>query len=85
MPALGGARSLRGFDRQRFRDRSLLLVSAEWRYDINPFLMAASSTMPARSPGWTDFRLKDLRDNYGLGFDSATATPSACGLTWRWR
>lgn len=69
MPTLGGARSLRGYDRQRFRDRSLLLLSAEYRYELNPFLMAAVFYDAGQvAPEWTDFRLKDLRDNYGIGF-----------------
>ena len=68
MPALGGARSLRGYDRQRFRDRSLLLLSAEYRYEVNPFLMAAVFYDAGQvAPDWSQFRLKDLRDNYGIG------------------
>ncbi len=68
-PTLGGARSLRGYDRQRFRDRSVLLLSAEYRYELNPFLMAAVFYDAGQvAPDWTDFRLKDLRDNYGIGF-----------------
>ena len=67
-PTLGGARSLRGYDRQRFRDRSMLLFSAEYRYEVNPFLMAAVFYDAGQvAPDWTDFRLKDLRDNYGVG------------------
>ena len=69
MPTLGGARVLRGYDRQRFRDRSLLLLSAEYRYEVNPFLMAAIFYDAGQvAPDWTDFRLKDLRDAYGVGF-----------------
>jgi hypothetical protein len=69
MPALGGARSLRGYDRQRFRDRSLLLLSAEYRYEVNPFLMAAVFYDAGQvAPDWSQFRLKDLRDNFGIGF-----------------
>jgi len=68
MPTLGGARLLRGYDRQRFRDRSALLVSAEYRYEVNPFLMAALFYDAGQvAPDWTAFRLKDLRDAYGFG------------------
>ena len=68
MPTLGGARLLRGYDRQRFRDRGLLLLSAEYRYEVNPFLMAALFYDAGQvAPDWTDFRLKDLRDAYGFG------------------
>ena len=68
MPTLGGARSLRGYDRQRFRDRSLLLLSAEYRYEVNPFLMAAVFYDAGQvAQDWSDFTLKDMRDNYGFG------------------
>ncbi len=67
-PTLGGARSLRGYDRQRFRDRSMLLMTAEYRYEVNPFIMAAVFYDAGQvAPDWTDFRLSDLRDNYGFG------------------
>jgi outer membrane translocation and assembly module TamA len=69
MPTLGGARLLRGYDRQRYRDRSLLLLSAEYRYEINPFLMAALFYDAGQvAPDWSDFRARDLRDAYGIGF-----------------
>lgn len=69
MPTLGGARLLRGYDRQRYRDRSLLLLSAEYRYEVNPFLMAALFYDAGQvAPDWTDFRASDLRDAYGIGF-----------------
>lgn len=40
-PTLGGARSLRGFGTFRFRDRSLLLVQAEYRWRINDLVTGA--------------------------------------------
>ena len=68
MPTLGGARLLRGYDRQRFRDRSALLLSAEYRYELNPFLMAALFYDAGQvAPDWEQFRLDDLRDAYGFG------------------
>ncbi len=68
MPTLGGARSLRGYDRQRFRDRSLILVSAEYRYEVNPFLTGAVFYDAGQvAADWTRFRLKDIRDNFGVG------------------
>ena len=69
MPTLGGARTLRGYDRQRFRDRSLIHFSTEYRYEVNPFLMAALFYDVGQvAPDWSDFRMTDLRDNYGIGF-----------------
>lgn len=68
MPTLGGARSLRGYDRQRFRDRGLILLSAEYRYEVNPFLMGAIFYDAGQvAPDWSNFRLEDFRDNYGIG------------------
>ena len=40
-PTLGGARSLRGFRTFRFRDRSALLLQAEYRWRINEFVTGA--------------------------------------------
>lgn len=76
MPTLGGTRSLRGYERQRFRDRSLLLLSAEYRYELNPFLMAAvfyDAGQVARD--WSAFTLKQMHDDYGFGlrFGSSNA------------
>lgn len=34
LASLGGSRKLRGFERDRFRDRDLLAVSTEWRYEV---------------------------------------------------
>ena len=76
MPTLGGTRSLRGFERQRFRDRSLLLLSAEYRYEVNAFLMAALFYDAGQvAPDWSVFTLKRMRDDYGFGlrFGSSNA------------
>ena len=40
-PTLGGSRSLRGFRTFRFRDRSALLLQAEYRWRINEFVTGA--------------------------------------------
>jgi len=68
-PALGGARSLRGYERQRFRDHSLLLLSAEYRYEVTPFLMAAVFYDAGQvAPDFRAFRARDIRSDYGIGF-----------------
>jgi hypothetical protein len=85
MPTLGGARSLRGYERQRFRDRSLLLLSAEYRYEVNAFLMAAVFYDAGQvAPGWRVFTLKEMRDNYGFGlrFGSANAVALRADLAF---
>jgi len=38
MESLGGSSSIRGFNEYRFRDRNLLLLSAEYRWDASEFL-----------------------------------------------
>ena len=40
-PTLGGSKSLRGFRTFRFRDRSALLLQAEYRWRINEFVTGA--------------------------------------------
>ncbi len=85
MPTLGGARTLRGYERQRFRDRSLLLLSAEYRYEVNPFLMAAVFYDAGQvAPDWSVFTLKDMRDNYGFGlrFGSSNAVALRADLAF---
>lgn len=68
MPTLGGARTLRGYDRQRFRDRSLIYLSAEYRYEVNPFLMGAVFYDAGQvAPDFSHFSVRDFRDNFGVG------------------
>jgi len=39
---LGGSETLRGFDRARFRDSSLVALSAEYRFDVHPAVELAA-------------------------------------------
>lgn len=65
-PTLGGARSLRGFRTFRFRDRSLLLVQAEYRWRINNFATGALFyDTGAVGPRLGD--LGSLERDFGLG------------------
>lgn len=67
-PSLGGSRSLRGYQRQRFRDQNMILFSAEYRYEVNPFLTAAVFYDAGQvASQWSRFRVKDLKDNFGFG------------------
>jgi Omp85 superfamily domain len=67
-PTLGNSTTLRGYKTQRFRDLSALLLQAEYRYEINPFLMAAVfGDVGQVAPDWGDFRSNDLRSDYGFG------------------
>ena len=67
-PALGGGRSLRGFDRQRFRDLSALLLQAEYQHRVHHFVSAAVFLDAGQvAPRLRDVRLGDIRTNYGVG------------------
>jgi hypothetical protein len=67
-PALGGAYTLRGFRTYRFRDRHALLLQAEYRYEVNPFLMGAifydAGKVVSRRG---DLNFDDLERSYGFG------------------
>lgn len=65
-PTLGGSYSLRGFRTFRFRDRSLLLLQAEYRWRINEFAHGAIFY----DTGSVARRLSDLgrlENDYGIG------------------
>lgn len=67
-PTLGSSTTLRGYRTQRFRDRSSVLLQAEYRYEINAFLMAALFTDVGQvAPDWDRFHVHDLRSDYGFG------------------
>jgi hypothetical protein len=68
-PTLGGSRYLRGFVTDRFRDRNLALVQAEYGFDLLPFVNAVLFyETGAVAPRWQDLSLGNLRRDYGLGF-----------------
>lgn len=65
---LGGAYSLRGFNPYRFRDRNLLLLQAEYRWEVNPFVTGAlfyDAGNVATRRG--DLDLTNLKRDYGFG------------------
>jgi len=75
---LGGSSTMRGFREFRFYDLSGILISAEYRYNLNSFmdmLFFIDQGQVARQPG--DFSWGGLRTGYGGGlrFLSAKATP----------
>jgi hypothetical protein len=73
-PALGGSRLLRGFVTDRFRDRNLLAVQAEYGWDVTPFLNAVVFyEAGAVASRWTDIAANDFRRDYGLGFRFGSA------------
>lgn len=67
-PWLGNSTTLRAYKTQRFRDRSSLLLQAEYRYEINPFLMAAVFVDAGQvAPDWGSLRRDEFRSDVGLG------------------
>ena len=71
---LGGSRLLRGFVTDRFRDRSLLVLQAEYGWDVSPFLNAvAFYETGAVAPTMSDLQLTNFRRTYGLGFRFGSA------------
>jgi outer membrane protein assembly factor BamA len=71
---LGGSQLLRGFATDRFRDRSLLAVQAEYGWDVTPFLNAVlfyeAGTVASRL---RDITAGDFRRDYGIGFRFGSA------------
>jgi outer membrane protein assembly factor BamA len=71
---LGGPDDLRGFRRFRFRDRHLLLLQAEYRWEIFTAVDGAifyDAGQVASRPGDIDF--SNLESDYGIGFRFGTA------------
>jgi outer membrane protein assembly factor BamA len=71
---LGGSRLLRGFVTDRFRDRALLVMQAEYGWDISPYLNAVLFyEAGAVAPRLGDISASDLRRDYGIGFRFGSA------------
>lgn len=74
-PTIGGSRTLRGFERQRFRDNGVLLMQAEYRYEINAFVMGAVFADAGQAaPSLRRLRWRDLQTDYGVGLRLGYAT-----------
>jgi outer membrane protein assembly factor BamA len=73
-PTLGGSRLLRGFVTDRFRDRNLLAIQAEYGWDVWPFLNAVvfyESGVVA--PDWRRLSVGEMKRDYGIGFRLGSA------------
>ena len=73
LPRLGGPILLRGYDRDRFRDRILGLTSAEYEFDLGyaftGFLFVDAGRV---YPDLSDLSLDDVRFGYGGGLQLQT-------------
>lgn len=68
MRSLGGPDDLRGFRRHRFRDANLLLLQAEYRWEVFTAVDAALFVDAGQvAPRVSDFDLADLETDYGFG------------------
>jgi outer membrane protein assembly factor BamA len=67
-PTLGGSNSVRGLLTYRLRDRHLLLLQAEYRFELNAFMTGAvfydAGRVAARR---RDLGVNDLSTSYGFG------------------
>jgi hypothetical protein len=69
LPAIGGGDDLRAYASWRLRDRTSLLLQAEWRVIVNRFLdMAVFYDTGRVAHGMNDLQLNDLKYDAGLGF-----------------
>ena len=75
MPDLGGHQALRGYSSFRFRDRSSLLLTGEYRWSAGPLVdMALFADAGTVAPRLNAVSLRDLHTSYGIGF--TVHTPS---------
>jgi hypothetical protein len=66
LPQLGGKMMLRGYPRDRFRDRVAALGSAEYGWDAGRYVIASIFTDVGRVyPSWQDFTVDHMRVGFG--------------------
>ena len=75
-PTLGGARSLRGYRTFRYRDRSAVLLQAEYRWRINEFVTGALF-YDTGAVGASLDELGRFQRNYGIGLRAGSRMGSA--------
>ncbi len=69
LPSLGGGSTLRGFSAWRFRDRTSLLMQAEWRVMVNRFFDTVVFYDTGKvAPRVSDLDFTSLSSDAGVGF-----------------
>jgi outer membrane protein assembly factor BamA len=73
-PTLGGSEDLRGFREFRFRDRNVMVMNAEYRWEAFSGLDLALFTDAGKVfSSSREFNFQDLEKSYGIGFRFNTA------------
>jgi outer membrane protein assembly factor BamA len=68
LPSLGGTSSLHGFENDRFRDRNLLFMNAELRYELRPSIRLEGFVDVGQVfPGFDSLRLGGFELSTGIG------------------
>jgi len=74
LPTLGGSEDLRGYEDFRFRDRNMVVVNAEYRWEafsgLDVALFADAGQVATHAQ---DLRLRDMKTSAGFGFRVNTA------------
>jgi outer membrane protein assembly factor BamA len=74
LPTLGGSEDLRGFEDFRFRDRNMVVVNAEYRWEAFSGLdVALFADAGQVAPRAQDLRVRDMKTSAGFGFRFNTA------------
>jgi AAA family ATP:ADP antiporter len=73
LPDLGGSHTLRGYPTWRFRDRSRMLLTGEYRWRAGQFVdMALFMDAGMVAPRFSDIDVQELRKTYGIGMSFHT-------------
>jgi outer membrane protein assembly factor BamA len=68
-PTLGGAEDLRGYNEFRFRDKNMVVVNAEYRWEAFSGLdLAAFADAGQVASRPSDLHFGDFKTSYGVGF-----------------
>jgi outer membrane protein assembly factor BamA len=68
-PTLGGSEDLRGYNEFRFRDKNMVVLNAEYRWEAFSGLdLAAFADAGQVASKASDLRLADFKKSYGIGF-----------------
>jgi hypothetical protein len=75
---LGGDPGMRGYARNRFADRTQLVLTAEYRYRISSFFLGNLFVdWGSVAPEWKKMRLADISPSYGLALGFMQRRPVA--------